>query len=195
MIMILYLGIDPSRFSHQGKLFHYPVIQTRKIDSEALRRAKQLWPHFTHVIFTSRSAVRYWFEEGLPFDKQAIAIGDATAEILREKGVEPKVAKKATQEGVIELLQEAGAHYFWPRSKHARDLLLKRFPHIFALDLYETVAVAPKPIPDLKRFREIVFTSPTTVRAFLKIFKKFPKNVRCRPIGPVTKMELLRYAR
>jgi len=92
--MILYLGIDPSRWKGGRPLVHYPVIKT-----ELTREPDWTdWPLFTHLLFTSRSAVLHWNRfEG----KKIIAIGEATAELLRERRCSPLVAPEATQEGVV----------------------------------------------------------------------------------------------
>lgn len=190
--MILYLGLDPSRYPQSRKLLHYPVIRTEKIHSESFLQAKVLWPQFTHVIFTSKTAVSYWFEEETGEGKIVIAVGKSTAEELEKRGIDPLVAKRETQEGVIELLETLdlrGAYIFWPRSKRARPVLESYLSHMryCALDLYDTVLQKPEPVPDLREVDEIVFTSPSTVRGFLAIYGFLPKNKTLRAIGPVTR--------
>jgi uroporphyrinogen-III synthase len=59
-----------------------------------------------------------------------------------------------------------------------------------AIDLYDPIFQAPLPIPNLDEFDEIVFTSPSTVRAFLAIYGEIPKDKIIAPIGPITKMSL-----
>jgi uroporphyrinogen-III synthase len=191
--MILYLGLDPSRWPHSGALLHYAVIRTALLDSAELRQALSLWPQFTHVIFTSRSTVRHWWEAQPSFDKIAIAIGEGTAEALRDRGVDPVVALEAVQEGVIALLDRMdlnGANLLLPQSKRARSQLRgyleeKKIP-FFAFDLYDTFPQKPEPVPSLEPISEIVFTSPSTVEAFLQIYGTFPKDKKLTAIGPVT---------
>ena len=192
--MILYLGLSPSKFPRKKDLLHYPVIRTEKLLSKELLDAKMLWPNFTHAIFTSQTAVRYWQEEGLYFDKKGIAVGSSTADALREFGIFPLVALQETQEGIVDLLETIdlkGAFLFWPRSKKARPFLeqylQKRKCRYVALDLYDTIFQKPEPVPSLADVEEIVFTSPSTVHAFLKIYGVFPKNILLTAIGPVTR--------
>jgi len=182
---ILYLGLKP-----KPGTFHYPVIRTEycgKID-EALA----LWPQFTHIIFTSQTTVHYW--PG-PWDKQTIAIGTATAAALHKRGLDPIVAPEATQEGVIALISEINGYFFLPRSKRARSALTnfmrERGISFFALDLYDTLFQKLEPVPNLDDFDEIVFTSPSTVEGFLRIFGSLPKNKKLTPIGPVTDQAIL----
>lgn len=193
MSRILYLGIDAP-----PDVFHYPVIRTQRIDSSQLREALALWDRFTHVIFTSKNGVRHWCEVGNLLgsekDKIVIAIGEATAKELRQRGVEPIVAPDATQEGVIALLETLSlekANLFYPRSKLARphlaEYLEKRNVSAYLLDLYEPVFQKPEPVPDLEQFDEIVFTSPSTVEGFVRIFGALLRDKKLTAIGPITK--------
>lgn len=191
--MVLYLGLDPSRFPRKKDLFHYPVIRTEKIFSDELMQALLLFPQFTHVIFTSITAVRYWRQESTLEGKIIVAVGKATAEELRKDGYFPVIAKEEMQEGVIALLKtmDMGESFlFLPRSKKARPLLAKYLQQenrrFFALDLYDTVFQKPEPAPLLENVEEIVFTSPSTVDGFLKIYGSLPKNIKLTSIGPIT---------
>ena len=184
MHRILYLGLDPSRYKHSGELVHCPIIQVtpNPIDEEISR----VWPLITHVLFTSPSAVKHWplSLEG----KTIISIGHATASMLLVPSI---IAPFATQEGVIALLETldlTNVYLLWPRSSKARPLLLEylaeRKTHIF--DLYETSLRRPEVWPDLTSFDEIVFTSPSTVQAFVRLFGSIPADKKITPIGPVT---------
>lgn len=195
---ILYLGLTPTHWPLSSYLVHYPVIRTEMLHTRELKRALLLWPQFTHVLFTSQSAVRYWWEVScIPFDKQAIAIGRTTAEQLLSRDVRFLLAPEATQEGVIALLETLdlkNAFLFLPRSRKSRPLLSdylkrKKIP-FFSLDLYDTVSQKSEPIPSLESIGEIIFTSPSTAQGFLDIFGHFPKDKRLTPIGPITEQFL-----
>lgn len=195
--MILYLGLDPSRYQHTKPLLHYPVIRTEKIISKEFFQAKAFWPQFTHVIFTSQTSIHYWFEKDVFVNKVAIAIGKATAQQLEKRGIATVIAEKETQEGVIELLEKMDlreSFIFWPRSKKARPILesylSERKAQHFVLDLYDTIVQKIEPAPNLKDVEEIVFTSPSTVRGFLEIYGSMPKDKKLTAIGPVTQEEL-----
>lgn len=184
--MLLYLGLDPP-----PNAFHYPVIRTVKRFTPELSQAKELWPQFTHLLFTSKTAVRYldWDLQG----KTAIAIGESTANEIRIRGSFPLVAPEAQQEGVIELLDRLsldGAFFCYPKSKRSRplltDYLQQKKIRFFALDLYDTILQRPEPPPSLDLFDEIVFTSPSTVDGFLKIYGYLPDNKKLTAVGPVT---------
>lgn len=195
--MILYLGLDPKHFTRRSSVLHYPVIRTEKIgvfDFEV----QLAWTECTHVIFTSKRAVSYWWEEHSSDGKIVIAIGTKTAGLLKEKGCDPLVSEIETQEGLIAFLESMdlkNPYFFLPRSKksrpHLTNFLAKRKWRYFAFDLYDTMFQKPLPVPSLDLFEEIVFTSPSTVHGFLKIFGALPKQKKLTAIGPVTE-EVLR---
>lgn len=184
--MILYLGLDPSRWKRDKPLLHYPVIRTAKLPISK----PSDWDDVTHLIFTSRSAVLHWqWFEG----KQTLAVGKATADALEKKGCAPAIAKEETQEGMIELLKTFspwGAYLLWPRSTQSRPLLgeyLLSLPcRSLILDLYETKCQKLEPVPSLETIDEIVFTSPSTVAGFLQIYGSLPADKKLTPIGPIT---------
>src|SRR5271168_4113695 len=67
MRTILYLGTDPECFLHASppcKLIHYPVIAIvpRSIDDPAIQKAYHALGRYTHLIFTSKNAVRVFFD-------------------------------------------------------------------------------------------------------------------------------------
>jgi uroporphyrinogen-III synthase len=190
MHRILYLGIDPSRYVHQGSLVHCPIIQTVP---RACDEILSIWPNITHVLFTSPSAVRHW---PLPLaGKKLLAIGAVTAQAIKEPSL---IAPIATQEGVIALLQTLDLGYLlWPRSTKSRstiaDYLTAQKIRFHLFDLYETETLRPDPLPNLDSFDEIVFTSPSTVHAFLELYGFFPTRKKLTPIGPITAKEIDRF--
>ena len=203
MKTILYLGTDPHSYETEGHLIHYPIIKIVPRPAHRIRPYKEL-SAFTHIIFTSKNAVNVFFEHladlNLSLDQQQlIAIGTVTATHLTMRGYPPQhVAEQETQEGVIALLKQLdlkNAFFFLPRSSQARPLLVQFFEdhqiRYAAWDLYDTVSQKLEVQPDWDQIDEIVFTSPTTVRAFLENFKKFPEGKKLTPIGPVTENELL----
>jgi uroporphyrinogen-III synthase len=192
-VRILYVGTDPSRYKHEGELVHYPVIRTvlrTSVDDVLGRDVARC----THWMFTSPNAVRHWFSMGAPGRiEKSFAVGPTTAAALAERGIKAMIAPIATQEGLIELLKTwdlEGALIGWPRSSKARtvlgDYLTKRGVSFLGIDLYEPVMQRLEPVPDLGEFDEIVFTSPSTVDAFLAIFGRIPWEKKIVPLGPVT---------
>jgi uroporphyrinogen-III synthase len=212
MKTILYLGTDPIQFESQGHrtghLIHYPVIKIvpRTLEHPELKRAYDHLNDYTHLIFTSKNAVRVFFghlaELKRPVGdlkaKTAIAIGEVTAAHLLIQGLQPQfIAQKETQEGIVQLLNKLNldnAYFFMPRSSLARPILANFFKErqirYQACDLYDTVAQILEPKPDLDQVEEIIFTSPSTVNAFLEIFGSLPRGKKLIAIGPITEQAL-----
>lgn len=193
---VLYLGLDSTRFKTEGELVHCPLIRTRLIPPNApmLREAERLFSSFTHILFTSRTtvgAVQTLFPHYPWKECTLLAIGRATSELLPHALLAPA----ATAEGVVELLKTLSiGSLFYPHSESARPVI-RHFlegaatPH-YACTLYQTLPVEEPPPLDLASFSEIIFTSPSTVQAFHRLFGTPPKGVTCTPIGPITREAL-----
>lgn len=203
MKTILYLGTDPVHFESQGRspghLIHYPVIKVvpRPVDHPELQASYSDLDKYTHFIFTSKNAVKIFFTHHDPAKlkkKTVIAIGEVTAAHLSLQGITPQFTSRIeSQEGLVQLLSAMDlrdAYFFMPRSSKSRPVIAQFFQEkgirFQACDLYDTVTQALSPKPDLKLIDEIVFTSPSTVTAFLEIFGKLPKGKKLTAIGPVT---------
>lgn len=193
---ILYLGTDPSRYQTSSEIVHVPLIQIRPLflSQEILAE----FPLFTHVILTSPNSVPILIQQ-VTFQHQLIlAIGTGTATALLEKGLKPHaVAQRESQEGMIDLLTYVPlkeTYLFYPRSSLARPLLAtylqdRGFKHKIC-DLYDTVLLRPTSIPSFNEFDEIVFTSPSTVRAFIQLYGDVPQDKKLTCLGPVTQSVL-----
>ncbi len=191
---ILYLGTDPSRFPRE--VVHLPLIKTTP-----LPLSEQIvveFNAFTHILLTSPNAATILANQFSLQGKQVFAIGQGTEEVLKSLGVQcAGVASPETQEGMIELLKEQpleNSYLFYPRSSTARPLLKhylqeSGFKHQLC-DLYETIFLIPDLLPDLTEFEEIVFTSPSTVKAFLALYKTLPLGIKLTSIGPITEQFL-----
>ena len=204
----LYLGLDPSYFKTDNTLVHCPVIQTipRDFNTPKIRHIFADVPVFTHLIFTSKEGVRIFFDAlthhgHTPSDlegKKIIAIGEVTARSIEARGIKvTQIAREETQEGIIKMLatQDLDKAYIClpcsalSRPDLAQFLMVRRVRHQLCI-IYDTVAFNPKVKPDLNHVDEIVFTSPSTVDAFQKIFGMIPKDKRLTTIGPITEGKL-----
>lgn len=202
--MILYLGLEVPEHLQARQIVHCPLIKImpRPKQDPAIAQAFASLQHYTHLIFTSKSAVSIFMDYASQSpdldDKRLIAVGKKTAAKLASYGIlHPLVAKEETAEGVVQLLSDldlAKAHVFWPHSSLSRPIITawlkqQQVCHC-ACALYDTIPNIPETIPDLNRFDEIVFTSPSTIDAFLQIYKRFPADKTLTCIGPVTQAYL-----
>ena len=85
-------------------------------------------------------------------------------------------------------------HFFFPRSSLSRNVILDFFKknHILFQDcfIYDTVTQKNQPTPHLEEIDEIIFTSPSTIKAFLEIFSAIPLDKKLTAIGPITQKAL-----
>jgi hydroxymethylbilane synthase len=203
---VLYTGLNPKHFGKD--VTHVPLIEIvpRPFNRFDIECAFADIPDYTHIIFTSKSGVEVFFsclkEKGYSVKdlegKEIVAIGKITAKYIEQYGVKvAKIADSETQEGIIHLLalEDLGKSYvFLPQSSRARCSLVQSLVHRGVrhqrCDLYDTKIKIPAVKPKLENFDEIIFTSPSTVDAFQKVFGKLPKEIKLTAIGSVTRSKL-----
>ncbi|WP_011174821.1 uroporphyrinogen-III synthase [Candidatus Protochlamydia amoebophila] len=204
MRKILYTGLNPAHYHSTDQLTHCPLIKIipRPLTDPCIQKAFRDFHLFTHLIFTSKTSIHLLHDHlshfGLSLDdwksKTSIAVGQVSGSHLRALGIQPAlIAKEETAEGlIIELhpLSLQKASFFWPHSAQARSVLVDFFTdrhlNYYACPFYDTQFRQPEYIPSLEQFDEIVFTSPSTVHAFAKIFGYFPIDKKYVTIGPIT---------
>lgn len=206
MKTILYLGLDPPIAQQNVKIIHYPVIRVvpRSPENLDICDAFKLLPTYSHFLFTSKNGLHLFFEY-LPFfhdhlelkGKIFIAVGKKTASLLFQKDFTVLVPKEETAEGVIKIFQEkqwSNSLVLWPHSALSRPLLKTFFQEskisFKECILYDTIVNQPEPFPDINQIHEIVFTSPSTVDAFLQLFGTIPEGKIVTSIGPITQKKL-----
>ena len=201
----LYVGLDPVNFKTTESLTHLPLI---KIVPTSFKKVKQdlvQFTCFTHIIITSKSTVSLLlgYLKKLKISlkewqtKTVIAVGKGTRQELIKNHIDVAVTAKETSEGIIIELKKLnleGAYFFWPHSTLSRPLIRNfflgqqlRFKECL---LYHTTTATPSFLPCLEEFEEIIFTSPSTIDAFLQIFGSLPQNKTLTTLGPVTALHL-----
>jgi hydroxymethylbilane synthase len=202
----LYLGPEyPLKAFPDKRITHCPLIET------ALREpcdALSNWQHFTHVILTSKTAVRALvsllrrakISPHTLAGKQVIVVGKATAELANAFGANPLVAEEETAEGVATLIKALPldkAHFFWPHSSLSRPLienvLKEKNACLTSCILYDTSPIKDAELPPLSDFQEVLFSSPSTVAAFFACQPSPPAHLQFTPIGRITLEELAKY--
>lgn len=206
---ILYLGLDLPENVQKNHIFvHYPIIRihllppTSPLNQDCFKDI----PSYTHLLFTSKSAVHAFFRNFSYFgykthhlhSKAFICVGKQTAKTLKAYGVSnPLHPTLETAEGMIDLLESLSfnnPYFFWPHSAISRPVIshyLKQKKFRFKeCILYDTVINRSLPSIELQNIDEICFTSPSTVDAFKEIFGDFPKDKILKAIGPITQQKL-----
>ncbi len=197
---ILYLGLDPSHYGKEN-VVHCPMIQISPKPFGEIKESLLKFNEYTHIIITSKTTISmldlYFKEIGSTIQelkkKNVIAVGHVTAKYLNKAGIACRIPQSETAEGVVEVLEKldlCNSYLFLPQSAQARPViksyLIHRNIRVEICEIYDTKTLIPKILPQLENFDEIVFTSPSTVKAFLEIFGTFPKNIQLTPIGPIT---------
>jgi uroporphyrinogen III methyltransferase / synthase len=134
------------------------------------------------LVVTSRVAAELLFArlDG-PLPPVAV-IGPGTAEAVRERGVEPAlVARRSTQEGLLEELPSPAGRVLFAGAEDARPLLANELG-ADVLPLYRTVPEKVLEFPDSDL---VVLASASAARALATLGSAAP----CVTIGPITSAE------
>lgn len=206
----LYLGIElPFAGFDERKLIHKPIISVVPKCRDEIAQAFQDIPLYTHLIFTSKSAVRFFFQALPAFQipllylntKIFIAVGQSTQSAIEAQGFKVHfTAKEETSEGVVAELDRMNkqlSYFFWPHSNGSRPVIsnfLQENGYRYKdCVLYSTIPAAEFEMPDSSLFDEIIFTSPSTVEAFFLRFPNFREKKIFTSIGPITESSLAKY--
>ena len=190
-----------------------PLNDYNEVETAILQLARYQW-----VVFTSVNGVKFFWEQlrliGLDArifgGMQIAAIGPATADELRARGIEPDfIPEKYVAEHVVEGLLKlgiAGSDVLIPRAKVAREVLPKELKeagcNVTVLPVYETRLVqasGDEIVASLDNgdIQYVTFTSSSTVENFFElvdseVFRKYP-DVKIASIGPVTTETVKRF--
>lgn len=207
---ILFTGISEERFFEEGIIFHVPMVKIIPLDdySELKNYVRRVADkEFDWVVFCSRYGVLYFFKclYEMKMDSRILskikisAIGMSTANALRNYGIIPDIVpENESSEGLLEVFKDVErGKIFMPRSDLSDKGLGDGFKRL-GFEVEECVAyrnIMPEDLPDIdfSLIDEIIFTSPSTVRNFVKRYGEIPKNVSIRCIGPKTENELRKF--
>ena len=194
---VLYTGaVCPNK-----DFLHTPLIEIIRLnDTAELKAASEKLQTFDYLLFTSRFAVKYWAESGGGFDvKNVVSIGAKTSEALQKLGVK-NISQTAKDDsyGVIDWfsVQEKG-RVLIPRSNIALPIIPDGLKAL-GFDV-ETVTAYKNQIPanaqkvSLEKIDKIIFTSPSTVDNFVKLYGGIPNDKILETRGVVTEKRLLSY--
>ena len=199
---VLLLGTHPEHYARLGVIVHRPIIECVESDTtarmtETIRRAGQ----YDWIIFTSGNGVKFFFkklyEAGLDtrtFSKTKFAaIGQATVERLLQFGIKADLCP--ADESSSGLLNEFanisvnGLSILLPQaevsSQELPEGLTKNAAKVEKLVVYQTIEKEIDDV-DLDYIDQILFTSGSTVRAFVKKFAAVPKHIEALCLGVPT---------
>ena len=198
-----------------AEVIQFPTIEIIPLkDYAPVDAAIRALGSYAWVVFTSVNGVRHFWARlaARGLDSRALghcgvaAIGPATADALRAKGIEPDfIPEKFVAEGIVEGMiarcgkSLAGMRLLLPRAARARDVLPEALGKAGAvvdvLPVYETIPSSARRDEVLERLRAgeidcITFGSSSTVENLLELIpaaqlKQFP-TLRFACIGPIT---------
>lgn len=199
---IAVFGTHPEKYRHLGTIVHRPLIKLVPVEdfSQADRVLKKC-DVFDWLIFTSTNGVKFFFERlnALGLDTRAIgsvkvaAIGKTTAEKLKTFGVLSDMQPRSeSSAGLLEEFEKTGV-------KDKRILLVR--PKVGSSKLVDGLADAGAVVETVVVYRnvdiepeethfefidQILFTSGSTVRAFLKRYGSVPPHIKVYCLGQPT---------
>jgi uroporphyrinogen III methyltransferase/synthase len=200
---VLFTGLSQERFFERTTYFHLPLIEIIALEDyrefdECLKKITE----YDWIVFASRYGVEYFFKRLYHIGKDAreltqaqiAVIGNSTKSRLLRFGIYADlVPQKESSAGLIEEFRKLdlrGKRIFLPRSdisdKGLQSALESLGAEVTTSFAYRNVLPDNLPDLDLGFFDEIIFTSPSTVRNFIKRYKAIPAGVKVRCIGEVT---------
>ena len=199
---ILVLGNHPQRYAYLGNIVHKRIIKciglknTDKIDTILQEPDKIDW-----LVFTSINGVKYLFKRMFElnmdircFGSVKIAvIGQSTAKRIRELGICPDIIAAAeSSKGLVkEFTKENMANkqvlFACAKivSKELPQGLTRMGADVIQIPVYQTIDIDPGEI-NFDYIDHILFTSASTVRAFIKYYKHLPSTVTALALGEPT---------
>ncbi|CRI33033.1 Uncharacterized protein BN1224_CV14_A_05420 [Chlamydia pneumoniae] len=206
-LMTLYLGLN-QKTARKYQAHYLPILTLFPYakSTPQNKRALQFLPQATHVILTSPSSTHLFLSRMTSLLSKAtlktktyLCIGESTKErLLSFLGqVKYVVATQEIAEGIFPLLQAlpSSARILYPHSSLARPVIREFLYNRFTFFSYPHYTVKPRKLKKniLSKYKKIIFTSPSTVRAFAKIFPRFPeKTYWCQ--GRMTLQEFQKFS-
>lgn len=177
---------------------HTPLIEIVAFDDDAeLKAAISRLQEFDYLLFTSRFAVKYWALSGGGFDvANIVSIGSTTSAALGKLGVKNiNQPEKDDSYGVIDWFskQKLG-RVLIPRSNIALPIIPDGLQAL-GFDV-KTVTAYKNQMPanpikvNLAEIDKIIFTSPSTVDNFVRLYGEIPKGKILETRGVVTEKRL-----
>jgi uroporphyrinogen III methyltransferase/synthase len=199
---ILHLGNHPDRYAHLGTIVHRQII--RCIESENDDQTDAYFkspPKHNWIVFTSGNGIQFFFKKlyAAGFDARIFAntkfavIGKASGKRLLEFGIKADLtAATESSKGLLAAFSDIDINrlsILLPQaeisSTELADGLTDRGAAIDKLTVYKTVETEIDDV-DLDYIDQILFTSGSTVRAFVNKFGSVPDHIEALCLGTPT---------
>jgi len=196
---VLVLGTHPEKYSHLGTIVYRPIVDCVALeDYSQLNEVLQRLDTFDWLVFTSANGVRFFFDrlhssgaDARSLSQMKVAvIGKTTAQQLLGFGIVADIVPDT--ESSTGLLEKFGAidmknkNVLLPQakvaSKELSEGLIELGAKVDVVSVYQTIEKEPEDV-DFEHIDKILFTSGSTVRAFVKKFGKVPPHTKACCLG------------
>ena len=169
---VLFTGLDSATCRLNNRLVDYPLI--------AIAETEYVSPQleqYDALLFTSKTAVRLFMKRLRPRCQALISIGAATSACLAKYGYRADYQSERADSDVLcaWLQQQSFQRILYPTSQLSHNKL-----HVLAnvepVVIYHTDYVT-QPRVDLTEYIGVVFTSPSTVEGFFRLYTSFPDSL------------------
>lgn len=206
---VLLLGHYPERYAHLGTLVHRQIIRcVESDDSEQTNRCLSNAGSYNWIVFTSGNGIKYFFKKlhAQGFDARIFSttkfavIGQASGERLMEFGIKADLcAAVESSAGLLEAFADmdvSGRSILLPQaevcSEELPNGLSARGAKIDKCAVYKTIDQEIDDV-DLDYIDQVLFTSGSTVRAFVNKFGSLPAHVKALCLGGPTQAVAKQY--
>ena len=188
----LYTGLT----SPDANYIHTPLIEIVSVDDDTqLRRAIADIDSYDYVLFTSRYAAKYVGALSV-MHTRIVSIGRTTTKALHQIGVEEVYeVEEDNSHGVVSWFSsQSRGRVLIPRSNLALPIIPEGLRQLgFEVDCVTAyinrMPEHPKKV-NLDEIDRIVFTSPSTIDNFIRIYGALPEKKELVTRGPITEQHL-----
>lgn len=199
---VLVLGTHPEKYKYLGTVVHRQIIKCVGLDDysktdDAIKKLND----FDWMVFTSVNGAKYFLQRlnAAGLDARALAnlkiaaIGKTTAARLADFGLLPNlVPEDESSAGLLEEFKKLdinGKNFILPQAEVSSKVLPQGLTEagatVDAVSVYKTVEIEPASV-EMDFIDIIVFTSGSTVKAFIKKFGAVPDHIKAYCLGPPT---------
>lgn len=188
----LYTGLT----SPDANYIHTPLIEIVSVDDDTqLRRAIADIDNYDYVLFTSRYAAKYVGALSV-IHTRIVSIGRTTTKALHQIGVEEvDEVEEDNSYGVLSWFSsQSRGRVLIPRSNLALPIIPEGLRQLgFEVDCvtayFNRMPEHPKKV-NLDEIDRIVFTSPSTIDNFIRLYGALPEKKELVTRGPITEQHL-----
>ena len=197
---VLVTGTNPDNYRSLGEIANSPMIELKAAQNKNIFASLK---KSNYVVFTSKHAVKFFFDilKAKSLDARALAgktvcsIGKVTSQAMNEYGILPDIQPHfETADGLLDEFKRRKIYrksILIPRSNLAhKDLprgLKKLGNKVYSEMVYKNIMPKGVQKTGLAVFDTVVFTSPSGVKNFRKIYGKVPRGKSIYTIGHITK--------